>query len=120
MKGKCELDHLPPTSDAVELHIRRAHYQTAVWLLATETIQELYSPVDNGWYESDGELKPLLMRKDAIPTSCVDILTCGCKHCATSRCTCRSHRLKCIGACGCSESGMCRNPLNEDPGSDME
>ncbi len=120
MKGKCELEHIPPTSDAVDLHIKRAHYQTAVWLSAAEPIQNLHSPIDYGWYESDGALKPLLMRKDAIPKSCVDILTCNCKECATSRCTCRSHRLKCTSACGCSGGATCRNPLNGDPESDSE
>ena len=31
-KGKNELDHLPPISDALQLHVMRANYQSYVWL----------------------------------------------------------------------------------------
>ena len=33
-KGKKELDHLPPASDALQLHAMRANYQSKVWLHA--------------------------------------------------------------------------------------
>ena len=39
-------------------------------------------------------------------TSC----TVNCKNCATTRCTCRSKRLTCKGACSCSDD-ICQNPF---------
>ena len=30
-RGKKELDHLPPTSDALQLHTMRANYQSIFW-----------------------------------------------------------------------------------------
>ena len=38
LSGRCMLENLPPTSDVVELYIKRAHYQTGIWLLSLEQI----------------------------------------------------------------------------------
>lgn len=121
LQGKCEPENLPPTSDALELHIKRAHHQASIWMQSTTAKPKTDSPVNNGWYiAEDGDLKPLLSRKEAVPKICVDILTCKCKVCATSRCTCRSNHLKCTMACGCTQSHSCQNPLNNDSDSDTE
>ena len=42
-KGKYP-DSLPPTSDALKLHISRAHQQTIIWLNATVPSPERIDP----------------------------------------------------------------------------
>ena len=121
LKGKCEPENLPPTSDAIELYIKRAHHQSSVWVQSTVAKSKINSPVNNGWYMTDdGQLRPLLRRKEPVPTACVDILTCQCKSCATNRCTCRLRHLKCTMACGCAQTSSCQNPLNADTDSDSD
>ena len=65
---------LPPTNDALELLIKRAHYQAFVW-------KQEACHVDMGWTTDceSGKLVPLLMTKDPIPTACKDIISCSCK-----------------------------------------
>ncbi|KAG0723506.1 hypothetical protein GWK47_042571 [Chionoecetes opilio] len=43
------VENLPPTRDALTLHIRRAHYQTLVWRRALEAEPHLPAPEDSGW-----------------------------------------------------------------------
>ena len=120
VSGRCTLENLPPTSDAVELHIQRAHNQTAIWLLSLEAAPDLPTPIGNGWLESEGCLKPKLMRKDPVPICCIELLTCKCKSCSTTRCTCRRNKLKCVRACSCGSDSICLNPMNEDTESDAD
>ena len=41
VKAKRDLDVLPPTHDALELHITRAKYQTKIWLQVDHVIMDL-------------------------------------------------------------------------------
>ena len=43
-RGKKSLDGLPPTQDALHLHIKRAHLQTFIWKKAPEPCLVLPSP----------------------------------------------------------------------------
>ena len=55
-------EKLPPTSDALYMHIRRVNYQTYIWKSSTEPIMDLPSPLDGGWTsDKDGHLVPLKM-----------------------------------------------------------
>ena len=47
-KGK-NTDSLPPTSEALKLHISQAHYQTTVWLNATVPSPKRMNPETCGW-----------------------------------------------------------------------
>ena len=42
-------ESLPPTSDALKLHIERAHFQASVWKQANVVKPVLPSPVTMGW-----------------------------------------------------------------------
>ena len=44
-----EGEHLPPTSGALNLHIRRAHYITMIWKKAAENHPRLPAPSEFGW-----------------------------------------------------------------------
>lgn len=106
---------LPPTKDALELHIKRVHYQALIWKQASCQQPTLPNADGMGWV-TDGEggskLVPLLMTKEPIPNACKEIISCSCKSgCTTLRCGCKKAKLFCTGVCGCSanENISCKN-----------
>ena len=76
-KGK-DPDSLPPTSDALKLHIRRAHYQTTIWLNGTVLSLERIDPEVCGWvrdlYSNQLKSKQLLLLFKAILKVCTELL----------------------------------------------
>ncbi len=55
--GKCSDDLLLPTSDSLLQHIRRANYQTAIWLRCLDAQMEIPPPNGNGWHSHEGQLE---------------------------------------------------------------
>jgi len=107
---------LPPTSDSMSLHIKRANYQTLVWRRALYAKQDLPDPVGNGWEVTDDDqeiIQPLWMEKDPAPKGLVELSTCHCAKsaCRRSVCTCRVNGLSCTEACSCMAEN-CENPSN--------
>ena len=71
---------LPPTSDALSLHVMRTHYQTLVWKQAHCSEPHLPDPERMGWNKgTDNKLQPLLMTLDPIPKDCQEIISCSCR-----------------------------------------
>uniref|UniRef100_A0A8C4R4J8 Uncharacterized protein n=2 Tax=Eptatretus burgeri TaxID=7764 RepID=A0A8C4R4J8_EPTBU len=72
---------LPPTTAALDLHLKRANFQTKVWLQADKTEMELPTPASTGaWKENDdGQLQVVWIRKPSVPQSCQALISCGCK-----------------------------------------
>ena len=70
---------LPPTSDSLLQHIKRANYQAYIWRKALEQQQDLPSPNDHGWKTEDGVLQPVLMTKDPAPRALLELSFCHCK-----------------------------------------
>ena len=97
-KGKKELDHLPPTSDALQLHAMRANYQFKVWLHADKQCIQSFagSPESSGGWLSLGiRLAIAWSTLPAAPKVCLELVACGClTKCKFSAC-------KCTPACGC-------------------
>ncbi|MEL7308361.1 MAG: hypothetical protein AAGK05_11175 [Pseudomonadota bacterium] len=97
---------LPPTSEAFEQNVKRAHYQTAVWLsiedLPTLNVEEF------GW-KKDATNKTLLptalpITVNSAPDSVLRLIRCGCESdssCSSSRCGCRGSSLPCTIFCAC-------------------
>jgi hypothetical protein len=52
-------ESLPPTSDALKLHIERAHFQASVWKQANVVKPVLPSPVTMGWSLDGDRLIPI-------------------------------------------------------------
>jgi len=113
-KSKKDLDALPPTQDALILHIKWANYQTIVWNKALEPCPSLPKPEDSGWYYSEGLLKPKLMTQEEVSTACLQLAYCGCSReggcCVNRQCTCVRLALCCSKACKCGD--RCRNDRN--------
>ena len=116
-KGK-DPDSIPPTSDALRLHMGRAHYQTNIWLNATAPPPERLDAEAYGWERDpySSQLKPKLLLLEQV---CTELLQCSCNTCATRRCKCRANNLKCLPSCGCS-STTCGNTKNAMEDSDTE
>ena len=54
----CAPEALPPTSDALLFHIKRAHYQAAVWKQAHKHM-DLPLPEEMGWKKENNSLLPI-------------------------------------------------------------
>ena len=110
---------LPPTRDALELHIRRCHYQAFVWKQACCQYPILPNPDGTGWMKVDGDqLVPRLMTLDPIPKACKEIISCSCKsECTTLRCGCKRAKLFCTSVCGCTVNSEGNNCCKNKPTS---
>lgn len=100
-------ESLPPTSNSLQLHIQRVHFQTMVWKESHCATPDLPDPADMGWRREDSGLQPILMTLDPIPKVCVELISCGCTTpCQTRQCSCRKAHIPCIGQCGCKKRGL--------------
>ena len=112
-KSKKDLDAVPPTQEALILHIKRAKYQTMVRNNALEPCPSLPKPKDSGWYYSEGLLKPKLMNREQVSAACLQLAYCGCSReggcCVNRRCTCVRLSLCCSKACKCGD--RCRTGI---------
>ena len=69
---------LPPTSDSLQQHIKRANYQAYIWRKALVARQGLPSPDGHGWRVEDNALCPVLMTKLPAPASILELTNCQC------------------------------------------
>ena len=80
-KGKKELDHLPPTSDALQLHAMRENYQSKVWLHSDKQCIQSFSgspESSGGWLSMDIGLEVTWSTLPAVPKVCLELVACGC------------------------------------------
>ena len=106
---------LPPTSDALQQHIKRAHYQATVWEQAcSQDSPDPADPTMYGWKKGTSDpsqLMPVLTTKDSVPKECLDIVICKCKKemCKSRVCKCRKSNMQCCRDCECHNHGTCMN-----------
>ncbi|CAM1304786.1 Uncharacterised protein at_DN0466 [Pycnogonum litorale] len=102
---------LPPTSDSLRQHIKRANFQSIVWRKALDARQNLPKPEDYGWSISDGVLQAVLMTREPAPRELTELTTCRCKKssCRLMGCSCRTQNLACTEACACMANEDCQN-----------
>ena len=109
-KVRNNLDSLPPTNDALRLHIRRANFQCMIWKKAKEPRPSLSSPEGNGWFYKEGVLKPKLMNQEEVSALCLQLAFCGClsgNSCISRRCNCVRMSFGCSKGFKCGDA--CRN-----------
>lgn len=71
-----QIQTLPPTSDAANLHSLRCYYQTRVWLGRGEKLD----PTKWGWFESDDQkFLPLKSTPPPAPERLLKVIRCKCK-----------------------------------------
>ena len=57
---KCStMGKLPPCEDAFKQHVKRAMWQTKIWMSSHIGCPDTGSPFDFGWKEEDAVLKPI-------------------------------------------------------------
>lgn len=101
------LRSLPPTDEALEMNIKRAHYVAIMWKnCITGTPPEL-DPCNYGW-ERDGEsLRPIMLPDgtDIAPERVLQMTRCKCStsKCKTQRCSCVKAGTTCSDYCGCQD-----------------
>jgi hypothetical protein len=101
-----DVDRLPPTSDALRLHARRAAYQVGIWANSLRREIRPPSPELFGWQLESGDndqWKPVWSEQPVVALACRELLKCCCKKgCLTNRCSCRKGELPCTELCTCS------------------
>ena len=85
-----ESHQIPPTKDALHLHILRANYQTYIWKHSLDRNSKAPSPHGHGWIVKSSTISILWMKKDPAPKALLEFLHCkSCKKCDTCRCLCK-------------------------------
>ena len=108
-----ESHEIPPSKDALVLHIKRANYQALVWRKALDPAFVPPSPVENGWKMNNGCLDIEWITKEPAPRAVLELISCkNCKKCSR-RCPCKAKGFKCTDACKC-DGNVCAN--SEDSG----
>ena len=108
---------LPPTSEAFEQHVYRAHLQAAIFKFALHPDPPDLNPLDYGYYMNADtkklELIGIPINVSPAPESILKMIKCGCsssKPCSTARCSCYAARLSCSVFCSCHGDSDCKNP----------
>ena len=103
VKEKRDLDVLPPTHGALELHIINANYQAKILLQAAHVIQDLENKPTKTielWHEGKDRVNVVLKCLLAISFVCMKTISCLCKtKCMSMRRECSKASLKCTPAC---------------------
>eukprot|EP00745_Piridium_sociabile_P031048 TRINITY_DN51469_c0_g2_i2.p1 TRINITY_DN51469_c0_g2~~TRINITY_DN51469_c0_g2_i2.p1 ORF type:complete len:652 (+),score=127.59 TRINITY_DN51469_c0_g2_i2:129-2084(+) len=130
-KGKSQifkLETLPPTTEAFSLHIRRAHYQAAVWRAAANPDVPDMDPSQYGW-EKDLITRTFVpiklpLNTPIAPDGLLKILCCNCdseESCKTRRCSCHKNNTGCGTFCKCEETDrVCHNPFTRKSTEDED
>jgi hypothetical protein len=123
MFGKKPPEMIPPTSDALNLHIQRSHFQAMVWRNALVPKPTLPDPKSCGWQiGSNGGFIPIAMTKDAVPHSHSALVKCMCKgkdRCNRKSCSCSAIAERCTFTCSCS-GYVCCNPYSDVQGHESD
>ena len=122
-----KLCSLPPTTEAFEQNVRRAHHQVALWYSALSGDPPTLNAVEYGW-EADDTNRCLIPRNMAdgvsyAPEHILKLVRCGCsseRPCKGGNCSCMGHQLVCTMFCACGSGSICSNPFNaREPETDI-
>ena len=98
---------LPCSSNEIRQNIRRAYYQTRMWLEAAFGDAREFLDVEN--FGFDSAYQPVWFIPPERPP---DIpLPCGCKSCVRRLCPCRQKNIPCSDYCKCV--GNCKSPFTD-------
>ena len=110
-----KLCSLPPTMEAFEENIKRAHFQCAIWRKALQEPPNL-DPTEYGWSrdEDTKSLQPVMLpsSKSPAPDYVLKLVCCSYASespCSSSRCGCVAANLACTVFCHCQGGSVCRN-----------
>ena len=100
-----ESAQLPPTQDALKMHIKRANYQAGVWRRAMEANPARPYFHNQGWQiGDDNEVTIEWTTKPPAPVNVQKLISCSCKtgcssKCSSKCCSCQRSCLPCTDVC---------------------
>ena len=108
---------LPPTNEAFNEKVARAHLQVSVWGNALQPDPPAIDPTYFGWSleEAYKTLIPTTLPSDTLPVpddELLKLVRCSCRSetpCETQRCGCSSASLACSVLCACQGGQDCFN-----------
>ena len=108
-----KLNALPPTTEAFEENVKRAHLQTCIWKAACDEDPPDMDPTRFGWSKDyrNKLLIPITVPSGVqpAPPEILQMIRCGDQMCSTGRCRCASAQLACTIFCDCYKSEECQN-----------
>lgn len=109
-----KLTSLPPTTEAFEQNVARAHLQVAVWRKTLDPNPPALDPTKYGWTKDDKSLIPVTVPPNVrlAPAELLKLIRCSCASempCHTQRCGCCSSNLGCTVFCACQAGPACCN-----------
>ena len=98
-----DLHKLPPTSDALTLHLKRANNQAFESKQAFLRDHQFINPQGNGWKKINDTLEIEWTRQPSGPEKTLDFINCKCKKtsCKNNVCNYQKSKLPCSGLCKC-------------------
>ncbi len=100
------MENIPPTSNALLQHIKRAAYQASIWVSSDQSEQRRPSPKSWGWTWEEQSKKwiPVWITQAIASTACLELVKCACKSVkgCGSRCTCKKANWSCTELCKCN------------------
>ena len=72
-------NRLPPTHDALILHLKRVNYQVLEWKRALDNQFQVPDPEGRGWLKENEKLRIHWTFKPYAPESIIEFVSCGCK-----------------------------------------
>ena len=123
-----KLCSLPPTTEAFEENVKRAHFQCVIWRNALQEPPDL-DPTKYGWSKDDNtnSFKPIMLPsyKSPVPDHILKLDCRSCTSetpCSSSKCGCVAAYLACMVFCPCRGGLDCRNEqiraVNEESDED--
>ena len=108
-----KLKSLPPTKEAFELHVLRAHIQTAIWKSANDSRPPELEPTKYGCERDvvSKSLVPITLPPDVTlaPPEVLELIRCGCSSQTPCSCRCSVAKLSCTVLCACHGEAVCGN-----------
>ena len=110
-----KLCSLPPTIEAFEQNVARAHLQVAIWLHALDPNPPVLDPTSYGWSQEDRStvLSPTTVSHTSLaPTGLLKLIKCSCwseMPCSTNKCSCNSSDMASTPLCACQDGQSCQN-----------
>ena len=108
---------MPPTKDALYLHIERAIYQCQLWKKALDYHPHFPHFVEHGWADIEGSLAVQWVHFKPALHSILEFVSCSWKisECTTNHCSCTAANLSCTNLWCCTN---CENKIFDDDDDD--
>jgi hypothetical protein len=105
------IENIPPTSDALLQHTKRAALQAHIWIACLSSFGPVLDPLQWGWTTaSDGSYQPLWSTIPDVSLHCTELVKCSCKN-KCKNCKCKKSQLRCTKLCSCD--GTCDSPASQ-------